>query len=133
MRHAAACEFERHDRRVALDESDQPSLQNSVVGSLRIVNGAHRARQGREKPVAGKNAQEGPYQGGGHLVSELFRRASERTHGDNDAQHRGDDPQPGQGVRDGCQRVDGLLVMLVMDLQIGLDHLIPGQKGERRR
>ena len=58
------------------------------------------------------------------LSPDLLRRAAQRAHGDDHAQHRGHDAQAGQRIRHGGQRADRLGRLVVVDFHIQFHHLV---------
>ena len=70
-----------------------------LVGELAHVGG-----QRPHHAVAEQDAEEGPHQGRGHVLADLFGRSAQRAHGDDDAQHRGHNAQAGQRIGHRGQR-----------------------------
>jgi hypothetical protein len=68
-----------------------------------------------QQTVAQQNAQKSACQSRWHLVNDLLRWPSERTHGDDDPQDGRNDPETRQGVRGGAEsghRLGGGLMVL---------------------
>ncbi len=79
---------------------------------------------GPNQPVAQQNSEEGPHQGRGHLVTDLFGRSAQRAHGDDHAQHRGHNAQPGQRIGHGRKRGHRLLFAVVLHFHVEVHHLV---------
>jgi hypothetical protein len=59
------------------------------VGALLVGGLSHICRDWTDQPITKKNAEKSSNQCGRKLVTDLFRRTSQRAHGDDDAEHRG--------------------------------------------
>ena len=101
-RHAAAADFHRHLRRIAVQMRHQDVaddvIEQRVLVDHRLQPRAHRA----DDAIGQEHAQEGADQRRADHAAQHFRRFADRAHGLDDAQHGGDDAQRGQAVGHGC-------------------------------
>src|SRR5260221_5347925 len=91
---------------------------------FRLGGLGHVGGDGANQSVAEQNTEKRPYQGGGNLVSDFFRWPAERSHGDNDAEHGGDNSEAGKGIGHGAEGGGGLGGILMMNLHVEVEHLV---------
>ena len=116
--------FHRHDRSGAFQERDHQHAQHVEEGVLFFRGLGHVGRDRSHQPVAQQNAEKRSDQRRGDLVSDFFRRAAERAHGDDDAEHGGHNPQAGQRIGHGAERGGGLRGVVVMHFHVEVEHLV---------
>ena len=116
--------FERHNRRAAFQERDHQDAHHVEERMFLFRRFGHVGRNGTDQSVTQQNSQERSYQGGCHFVSDFFRRAAESSHGDDDAQHCGHDPQAGQGIAHGAERGRGRCGIVMVNFHVEVEHLV---------
>ena len=102
-RNRAPAYLDRQDRRQSFDKRHHANAQHVVIGVL-VVGGFRHVRGDRpQQAVAHQNAEKRAHQRCRHVVADLLRRAAQRAHGDDHAQHRGHNSQARQGIRHRAQ------------------------------
>ena len=94
--------FHGHDGGSAFQKRDHQHPHHVKEGMFFLGGFRHVGGDGTDQAVAQQNAQECSDQGSGNLVSNSFGWAAESAHGDDDAEHGGDDPQAGAANRPWC-------------------------------
>lgn len=84
----------------------------------------HIRGDGSDQSVAEQNAEKSANQRGGNLLSDFLRWAAQGLHGNDDAQHRGDDARPGQRICHRAKRSCWLSRIVVVDLHVEIEHLV---------
>src|ERR1700690_2091613 len=93
--HDAASHFDRHDGSDALKKSDHYNAQDLQECVFFLRSLPHAGGDRTDESVAEQNAEEGADERGGYFFPDLFRRAAEGSHGDDDSKFRLDDAESG--------------------------------------
>ena len=95
-----------------------------IEGVLVLNQLGHIRRERPDDAVAEQDAEESSDQRRSDFVADLLRRAAQRAHGHDHAQHRGDNAKPGQGIRHRAERRHGQGCAGMMDVHVEFHHLI---------
>ena len=98
----AARHFDRHDRGATFQERNHENPQYVEECVFFFGSFGHVGGDGADQSVAEQNAEKRSHQRGGDLVSDLFRRTAEGAHGDDDAEHGGDNARGRAESRPWC-------------------------------
>ena len=91
---------------------------------MRVGGLGHIGAQRTHQPIAEQDAEKSSDQRRSDFVADLLRRAAQRAHGHDHAQHRRDNAKPGQGIRHRAERRHGQGSAGVMDVHVEFHHLI---------
>src|SRR5258706_12933017 len=85
---------------------------------------SHAGCDGADQPIAEQDAEESAHQRGRNFFPDSLRRSAQRAHGDDDAKHGSDNSQAGQGIRHAVKRGRGQRRLMMMDLEVQVEHLV---------
>jgi hypothetical protein len=117
-------ELNGHNWGGALQEGDHYYAQDMQVGALIFSDLLHTGRERAHQSVAKQDSEKCADQDCGNFVSDLFWRAAEGSHGDDDAKYGGDNSEARQGVSHAAQGGDGQTGAVVVGLHVKVQKLV---------
>ena len=123
-RDCAARHLHGHDGGSAFQKGNHQNSHDIEKGVLFLGRFGHVGRDRADQSVAQKDSQERSHQSSSDLVSNLFGRTAERSHGDDHTKYGSHDSEAGKGIGHRAEGGGGRRRVLMVNLQVRIEHLV---------